>query len=138
MSSFGADEVGAKELTQDIREQRIVDRFDYFTTRGGPQRGAVILRFLGFGVITLVGIDPEVARIGDVAVEVAHNGFHTRAEVTTRNSVICIHHVCNWDATAGRMQLSLVFYATTMDFCPLFGCVCNYGATMITFIPTFG
>jgi hypothetical protein len=25
-----------------------------------------------------------------------------------------------------------------MDFGPFFGCVCNYGATMITFIPTFG
>jgi hypothetical protein len=60
------------------------------------------------------------------------------ATCTTRNSIICNHHVCNWDATAGCMQLSLVFFSTTMDFCPLFGCVCNYGATMITFIPTFG
>jgi hypothetical protein len=57
---------------------------------------------------------------------------------TTRNSVICNHPICNWDATACRMQLCRVFYATTMDFCPLFGCVCNYGATMIAFIPTFG
>jgi hypothetical protein len=56
----------------------------------------------------------------------------------TRNSVICNHHVCNWDATAGHMQLCKVFYATAMDFCPLFGYVCNYGATMITFIPTLG
>jgi hypothetical protein len=40
-----------------------------------------VLRFLGFGVITLVGIDPEEARIGDVVVEIAHSGFHTRAEV---------------------------------------------------------
>ncbi len=40
-----------------------------------------MLRFLGFGVITLVGIDPEEARIGDVVVEIAHSGFHTRAEV---------------------------------------------------------
>ncbi len=40
-----------------------------------------MLRFLGFGVITLVGIDPEEARIGDVAVEITHSGFHTRAEV---------------------------------------------------------
>ncbi len=40
-----------------------------------------MLRFLGFGVITLVGIDLEEARIGDVAVEIAHSGFHTRAEV---------------------------------------------------------
>jgi hypothetical protein len=30
------------------------------------------------------------------------------------------------------------FNATAMDFGPFFGCVCNYGATMITFIPTFG
>ncbi len=40
-----------------------------------------MLRFLGFGVITLVGIDPEEARIGDVAVEIPHSGFHARAKV---------------------------------------------------------
>jgi hypothetical protein len=84
MSSSKADEVGGEEVTQDLCEQRIVGRFDYFTTRGGPQRGNVILRFLGFGVVTIVGIDPEVARIGDISVEVAHNGFHTRAEVWLR------------------------------------------------------
>jgi len=84
MSLFEADGVGAKDLIQDILEQRIINRFDYYTTQGGPQRGAVILRFLGFGVITLVGIDPEVARVGDIAVEIAHSGFHTRAEVWLR------------------------------------------------------
>jgi hypothetical protein len=51
--------------------------------------------------------------------------------VTTGNFVICNHTLCNRDATACRMQLFL-------ELCPLFGCVCNYGATMITFIPTFG
>ncbi len=61
MSSSGADEVGEEELTQDVREQRIVNRFNYLTIQGGPQRGAVVLRFLGFGVITLVGIDPKEA-----------------------------------------------------------------------------
>jgi hypothetical protein len=50
---------------------------------------------------------------------------------TTRNSVICNHTTCNWDATACRMQLFL-------QLCALFGCVCNYGATIIAFIPTFG
>jgi len=39
------------------------------------------LRFLGFGIVTLVGIDPEKARVGDVAVEVAHSGFYTHAKV---------------------------------------------------------
>ncbi len=41
----------------------------------------MVLRLLGFGVVTLVGIDPEEARVGDIAVEVAHSGFYTRTEV---------------------------------------------------------
>jgi len=81
MSSFSADEVGVEELTQEIREQRIVNRFDFSTVQTGPQRRVVVMRFLGFGVVTLVGIDPDEARVRDVAVEVAHNGFFTRAEV---------------------------------------------------------
>jgi hypothetical protein len=81
MSSSGADEVGREEVTQEIREQQIVNRFDYLNVQDGPQRGAVVLRFLGFSAITLVGIDPEEARVGDIVVEVAHSGFHTRAEV---------------------------------------------------------
>jgi hypothetical protein len=84
MSSSGANETGGEEVTQDIREQRIVNRFNYYTTQGGPQRGAVVLRFLGFGAITLVGIDLEEARIGDIAIEIAHSGFHMRAEVWLR------------------------------------------------------
>ncbi len=36
---------------------------------------------LGFGVVMLVGIDPEEARVGDITIEVAHSGFYTRAEV---------------------------------------------------------
>jgi hypothetical protein len=84
MSSPEADEVGAEDLTQDIIEQRIINRFDYYTNQGGPTRGAVILRFLGFGVVTLVGIDLEVSQVGDIAVEIAHSGFHTRAEVWLR------------------------------------------------------
>jgi len=81
MFSSGADEVVEEQLTQDVHEQRVVSRFDYLTIQGGPHRGAVVLRFLGFGVITLVGIDPEEARIGDVAAKIVHNGFHTRAKV---------------------------------------------------------
>jgi hypothetical protein len=84
MSSPKADEVGGEDLTQDILERRIINRFDYYTTQGGPQRGAVILRFLGFGVVKLVGIDPDEARVGDIAVEIAHSGFHTRAKVWLR------------------------------------------------------
>jgi hypothetical protein len=81
MSTPSADGIGVEELTQEVHEQQIVNRFDYLSIRGGPQRGAVVLHLLGFGVVTIVGIDPEEARVGDIAVEVAHNGFYTRTEV---------------------------------------------------------
>ncbi len=41
----------------------------------------MILRFLGFGVVRLVGIEPDQARVGDIAMEVTHSGFYTRARV---------------------------------------------------------
>jgi hypothetical protein len=81
MSSSNADEVGVKELTQEICERRIIIRFDYPRGQDGPQRGVVVLRFLGFGVVTVVRIDPDETRVGDVVVEVAHSGFYTRVEV---------------------------------------------------------
>ncbi len=41
----------------------------------------MVLRFLGFRAMRLVGIDPNKARVGDIAVEVSHSGFYTRARV---------------------------------------------------------
>ncbi len=41
----------------------------------------MVLRFLRFGVVRLVGIDPNEARVGDITVEVAHSGFYTRTQV---------------------------------------------------------
>ncbi len=55
------DEVGVEELTQEIREQQIVNRFDYLTIQCGPQKGSVVLCLLGFGMVTLVGIDLDEA-----------------------------------------------------------------------------
>ncbi len=81
MSSSSTDEISVELLTHVTREQRIILSFDFYTNQGGPPRGAVVLRFQGFGVVTIVGIDPEAARIGDIAIEIAHSGFHTRAEV---------------------------------------------------------
>jgi hypothetical protein len=106
MFSSSADEIPVEELTQDIREQRIIASFDFYTTQGGPPRGSVVLRFLGFGVITIVGIDPEEARIGDIAVEIAHNGFYTHAEVwvKVRNGAR------GWVSTS---QLQAQYYYTT-------------------------
>jgi len=78
MSSTGVDDIEVEELVQETPEQRIIRRFDFYTTRGVlPPRGAVVLRSLGFGVITIVRIDPDEARVGDIAIEIAHSGFYT-------------------------------------------------------------
>jgi hypothetical protein len=39
------------------------------------------MRSLGFGIVTFVGIDLDEAQVGDVVVEIAHNGFCTRTQV---------------------------------------------------------
>jgi len=75
MFSPSSEGIPVKQVTQESREQQLVRRFDFFTDRSRPQRGVVILRFLGFGVVRLVGTDPDEARVGDIAVEVVHSGF---------------------------------------------------------------
>jgi len=34
---------------------------------------------LGFGVMIIVGVNPDELQIGDVEVEITHNGFYTCA-----------------------------------------------------------
>jgi hypothetical protein len=81
MSSSSSEDVAPEILTQVTREERLIVSFDFYTRQGAPTRGAVVLRFEGFGIVTIVGCDPEAARVGDIAIEIAHSGFHTRAKV---------------------------------------------------------
>jgi hypothetical protein len=75
MSSSSGEEVPVEEVTQEVHEQQLVERFDFYTMQNRPQRRAIILRFLGFGVVSIVGIDPDQARVGDIAIEVVTVGF---------------------------------------------------------------
>jgi hypothetical protein len=106
MSSSSGEEVPEEELTQEIRERQLVNRFDFLTGQNKPQRGAIVLRFLGFGVVTIVGIDPEQAQVGDIAVEVAHSGFYTRAQVWLK----VIDGTRGWASTS---ELQTQFYHTS-------------------------
>jgi len=106
MSSSSDEEVPVEQMTQEICEQQLVGRFDFLTVHNGPQRGAVILRFLGFGVVRLVGIDPDEARVGDIAVEVIHSGFYTCARVWLR----VIDGARGWASTS---DLQTNFYFTS-------------------------
>jgi len=106
MSSSSAEEVVVEEVTQEVHEQQLVNRFDFLTTQNGPQRGAVILRLLGFGVVRLVRIYPAEARVGDIVVEVAHSGFYTHAQVWLK----VIDGARGWASTS---QLQTQFYYTS-------------------------
>jgi hypothetical protein len=106
MFSSSGKEVHVEEVTQEVREQQIIGRFDFYTVQNGPQRGAVILRFLGFGVVSIVGIDPDQARVGDIAIEVAHSGFYTRAEVWVK----VVNGTRGWASTS---HLQAQFYFTS-------------------------
>lgn len=46
-----------------------------------PKEVAVILRLQGFGVVNIVGLNPNFARIGDLAIQVIHTGLYTRIQV---------------------------------------------------------
>jgi hypothetical protein len=39
------------------------------------------MRQLGFGVVAIVGVNPDETRVGDIAIELVHNGFCTKAQV---------------------------------------------------------
>ncbi len=103
MSSSSNEDIPV-ELSQEIKEQRIIRRFDSSIELYGPQRGAVILRALGFGVVRIVGIEPCQARIGDIVVEVTHSGYFTRARVLLK----AIDGADEWTCTS-EFQSSFYF-----------------------------
>ncbi len=81
MSSSSNEEAYVEPVNQENHELNLVRRFDFNTIQDRPQRGSVVLRFVGFEVVKFVGINPGEARLGDIAVEVAHSGFYTRTQV---------------------------------------------------------
>ncbi len=57
-------------------------------------------------MVRLVGTDPNEARVGDIAVEVAHSGFYTRAQVWVK----AIDGARGWVSTS---DLQTIFYFTS-------------------------
>ncbi len=64
------------------------------------------MRFLGFGVVRLVGIEPNRAQVGDIAMEVTHSGYYTRARVWLR----VVDGVDGWSWTS---ELQIEFHFTS-------------------------
>jgi hypothetical protein len=81
MSSSNENEIGVNDMTHETHEQQLVVRFDYPRRQIKPQIGALILQMLLFGIVIIVGVNPDEVWIGDVVVEIAHNGLCTHAQV---------------------------------------------------------
>jgi hypothetical protein len=39
----------------------------------------LILCLLGFGVVNIIGLNPDEVQVGDFVVDLSNNGFYTRA-----------------------------------------------------------
>jgi hypothetical protein len=45
----------------------------------------VVLRFVGFGVVTVVGFNLIEAQVGDFAIKITHNGCVSRVKVWVKS-----------------------------------------------------
>jgi hypothetical protein len=53
----------------------MIARFDFPKRLGAPWIIFLILHQLGFGVVTIIDINPNATQIGDIVVELMHNSF---------------------------------------------------------------
>jgi hypothetical protein len=59
---------------QAIHDQQIVRSFNNLSNQPFPQVGSMVLRLVGFGVITMVGFNPTEAQVEDITIKITHNG----------------------------------------------------------------
>jgi hypothetical protein len=71
---------------QRIDEILAINEFDFPFPRFNtlPKEGAVILKLQGFRVVDIVGLNPNLARIGDLALLIAHIRVYTRVQIWLR------------------------------------------------------
>jgi hypothetical protein len=70
---------------QEIHEQQTHRSFDEPTMLEAPQVGLVVLRIMGFGVVTMISFDLTEAQVGDIAIKTTHNGFIPRHKLGPRS-----------------------------------------------------
>jgi hypothetical protein len=66
--------------TLEFHEEHIIVRFDVPKIQGAPWTGMLILRQLGFNVVTIIKVSLDEAQARNIVVELMHNGFCTRAQ----------------------------------------------------------
>jgi hypothetical protein len=79
MSSFDSDQF-VTDL-EAIHVKKIARSFNNPSNQPFPQIGCVVLRLVGFGVVTMIGFNLAEAQVGDIAIKITHNGCVSRVKV---------------------------------------------------------
>jgi hypothetical protein len=66
---------------QKIHDQQIAKSFNNLSSQPFPQVGSVVLRLVGFGVVTMVGFNPAEAQAGDIAIKITNNKCVSRVKM---------------------------------------------------------
>ncbi len=78
---FNSSEKQLAIKTLEFHEEHIIVRLDVPKIQGAPWTGTLILRQLGFNVVTIIRVGPDEAQAKNIVVELMHNGFCTKAQV---------------------------------------------------------
>jgi hypothetical protein len=65
----------------ELFEKHVIHRFDSPSIDPNPSLRSLILWLHSFGVVSIVGINPREALIGDLVVKINHKRFDTHAQV---------------------------------------------------------
>jgi hypothetical protein len=70
---------------QIIHVQQTVKSFNNSSNEPFPQIRFVVLRLVGFGVLTVMGFNLGEAKVGDIAIKVTHNGCVSRVRMWVKS-----------------------------------------------------
>ncbi len=66
---------------QEIQKKHIIVSLNFPKTQGTPRTRTLILHQLRFGIVAIIGMNPDEAQARDIIVKLIHNGFYTKAHV---------------------------------------------------------
>ncbi len=71
------------EEAQHIKETLVISEFDFPFPKFDilPRYGAVILQLQGFGVVSIIGLNPDLAWVGDLAIKIIHTEMYKRIQI---------------------------------------------------------
>lgn len=71
------------EEAQHIKEILVISEFDFPFPKFDilPRYGVVILQLQGFGVVNIIGLNLDLAWVGDLAIQIVRTKMYTRIEI---------------------------------------------------------